>query len=97
MNVLIRDHFKRGKHQHVILPFTVPHRVDCVLGPTRTKVREVNPKLQAKGLQNRDPQLRKASGYAFYKLQPPRSLEEIEGDIRAIEKEILGMLGVAAQ
>ncbi|MBI5481297.1 MAG: SAM-dependent DNA methyltransferase [Deltaproteobacteria bacterium] len=63
---LIRDHFKRGKYQDVILPFTVLRRIDCVLEPTRTKVREVNAKLQAKGLQNREPQLRKASGYAFY-------------------------------
>ena len=63
---LIRDHFKRGKYQDVILPFTVLRRIDCVLGPTREQVRKVNAKLQAKGLQNREPQLRKASGYAFY-------------------------------
>ncbi|MBI2569994.1 MAG: type I restriction-modification system subunit M N-terminal domain-containing protein [Candidatus Schekmanbacteria bacterium] len=63
---LIRDHFKRGKYQDVILPFTVLRRIDCVREPTRTKVREVNAKLQALGLQNREPQLRKASGYAFY-------------------------------
>ena len=63
---LIRDHFKRGKYQDVILPFTVLRRVDCVLEPTRDRVREVNAKLQARGLQNRDPQLRKAAGHAFY-------------------------------
>lgn len=40
---LIRDHFKRGKYQDVILPFTVLRRIDCVLEPTRTKVREVAP------------------------------------------------------
>ena len=28
----------------------------------------------------------------FYKYQPPRPLEEIEADIRSLEKEILGML-----
>lgn len=32
----------------------------------------------------------------FYKFQPPRPLEEIEADIRAVEKEILAMLGEAA-
>jgi type I restriction enzyme M protein len=32
----------------------------------------------------------------FYKFQPPRPLEEIEADIRAVEKEILGMLGEVA-
>jgi hypothetical protein len=35
---LIRDTFKRGKYQDVILPLTVLRRLDCVLGPTKTKV-----------------------------------------------------------
>lgn len=63
---LIRDHFKRGKYQDVILPFTVLRRIDCVLEPTREAVRARNEELVARGLQNRDPQLRKASGFAFY-------------------------------
>ncbi len=29
----------------------------------------------------------------FYVYEPPRPLEEIEADIREIEKEIVGMLG----
>jgi len=35
---LIRDTFKRGKYQDVILPLTVLRRIDCVLAPTKTKV-----------------------------------------------------------
>ena len=35
---LIRDTFKRGKYQDVILPLTVLRRLDCVLAPTRRKV-----------------------------------------------------------
>ena len=35
---LIRDTFKRGKYQDVILPLTVLRRLDCVLGPTKAKV-----------------------------------------------------------
>jgi type I restriction enzyme M protein len=31
---LIRDSFKRGKYQDVILPLTVLRRLDCVLAPT---------------------------------------------------------------
>ena len=31
---LIRDTFKRGKYQDVILPLTVLRRLDCVLAPT---------------------------------------------------------------
>ncbi len=62
---LIRDSFKRGKYQDVILPLTVLRRIDCVLAPTRQRVRETNAKYK-NSLDNLDPQLRKASGYAFY-------------------------------
>jgi type I restriction enzyme R subunit len=63
---LIRDAFRRSKYQDVILPFTVLRRIDCVLAPTKQKVLERNAQLKKKGLENRDPQLRKASGYAFF-------------------------------
>ncbi len=62
---LIRDTFKRGKYQDVILPLTVLRRLDCVLAPTKEKVLARNAKLKGK-LENLDPQLRKASGFAFY-------------------------------
>ncbi len=63
---LIRDTFKRGKYQDVILPFTVLRRIDCVLAPTKEKVLEENAKLRAKKLENPAPRLCKVSGYAFY-------------------------------
>lgn len=62
---LIRDTFKRGKYQDVILPLTVLRRLDCVLAPTKEKVLQVNSKLKGK-LDNLGPQLCKASGFAFY-------------------------------
>lgn len=62
---LIRDTFKRGKYQDVILPFTVLRRLDCVLAPTKQRVLETNAKLKGK-LENLAPQLMRASGYAFY-------------------------------
>jgi type I restriction enzyme M protein len=34
---LIRDTFKRGKYQDVILPLTVLRRLDCVLAPTKER------------------------------------------------------------
>ena len=37
---LIRDPFKRGKYQDVILPLTVLRRLDCVLSPTKEQVLE---------------------------------------------------------
>ena len=63
---LIRDSFKRGKYQDVILPLTVLRRLDCVLAPTKRKVLKRNAELRQKGLRNPDKQLRRASGFAFY-------------------------------
>ena len=63
---LIRDTFKRGKYQDVILPLTVLRRLDCVLAPTKDKVLRRKEELRGRGLQGLDGQLRKASGFAFY-------------------------------
>ncbi len=62
---LIRDTFKRGKYQDVILPLTVLRRLDCVLAPTKPEVLAVQAKYKGK-IENLDPQLRRASGFAFY-------------------------------
>lgn len=62
---LIRDTFKRGKYQDVILPLTVLRRIDCVLAPTKQKVLATNVRFKGK-LDNPDRQLQRASGYAFY-------------------------------
>ena len=62
---LIRDVFKRGKYQDVILPLTVLRRLDCVLAPTKEKVLQVNAEYKDK-LVDLDNLLRKASGFAFY-------------------------------
>ncbi|MBI4790488.1 MAG: SAM-dependent DNA methyltransferase [Chloroflexi bacterium] len=62
---ILRDSFKRSKYQDVILPLTVLRRIDCVLQPSKEKVLLTNAKLKGK-LENLAPQLRKASGYAFY-------------------------------
>src|ERR1700731_5147250 len=63
---LIRDTFKRGKYQDVILPLTVLRRLDCVLAPTKDRVLKRKAELRGKGLQDLDAQLRRASGFAFY-------------------------------
>ena len=62
---LIRDTFKRGKYQDVILPLTVLRRLDAVLAPNKPKVLEVQARFEGK-IENLDPQLRRASGFAFY-------------------------------
>ncbi len=63
---LIRDTFKRGKYQDVILPLTVLRRLDCGLAPTKQKVLARQRELHSKGLQDPDAQPRKASGFTFY-------------------------------
>ena len=63
---LIRDSFKRGKYQDVILPLTVLRRLDCVLAPTKEKVLARQAELRERGLEDLDQQLRRASGFAFY-------------------------------
>ena len=45
---LIRDTFKRGKYQDVILPLTVLRRLDCVLAPTKGKVLAVQAKYRGR-------------------------------------------------
>ena len=63
---LIRDTFKRGKYQDVILPLTVLRRLDCVLAPTREDVLQRQAELKGRGLEDLHMQLRRASGFAFY-------------------------------
>ncbi len=63
---LIRDTFKRGKYQDVILPLTVLRRLDCVLEPTKEAVLARQAELKEMGLENLDQQLSRASGFAFY-------------------------------
>ena len=63
---LIRDSFKRGKYQDVILPLTVLRRLDCVLAPTKKKVLQRQAELRGRRLENPDAQLRIASSFAFY-------------------------------
>ncbi len=63
---LIRDSFKRGKYQDVILPLTVLRRLDCVLAPTKGDVLARNAQLRERGLEDRRRQLEIASRFAFY-------------------------------
>ena len=40
----LRDHFKRTKYPDVILPFTVPRRIDAVFEPTKAVALRNKPK-----------------------------------------------------
>src|SRR6516164_585348 len=63
---LIRDTFRRGRYQDVILPLTVLRRLDCVLADTKAKVLARQAALRDRGLENLDQQLRITAGFAFY-------------------------------
>ena len=63
---LIRDTFKRGQYQDVILPLTVLRRIDQVLEPTKARVLETYHEYKDRLATLPDGLLRKASGYAFY-------------------------------
>ena len=63
---LIRDTFKRGKYQDVILPLTVLRRLDCVLAPTKEDVLQRQAELRGRGLADLHNQLCRSSGLAFY-------------------------------
>lgn len=63
---LIRDTYKRGKYQDVILPLTVLRRLDCVLAPTRRAVLQRQAELSSRGLEDLHKQLCRSSGFAFY-------------------------------
>ena len=63
---LIRDAFKRGKYQDVILPLTILRRLDCVLAPSKENVLQRQAELKGRGLEELHGQLCRASGFAFY-------------------------------
>ncbi len=80
---LIRDSFKRGKYQDVILPLTVLRRIDSVLEPTKQEVLETYHKYSGE-LDNMEKLLRKKAGYAFYNTSNytfARLLEEDPGQL----------------
>ena len=62
---LIRDTFKRGKYQDVILPLTVLRRLDCVLAPTKADVLAASVKYRGR-LENQHDLLCAKSGFAFW-------------------------------
>ena len=83
---LIRDDFKRGKYQDVILPLTVLRRIDCVLEPKKDKVLSEYHKYKDK-LKDTDKVLRRASGYAFYNTSK-YTFDRLLGDPNNIAKNL---------
>jgi type I restriction enzyme M protein len=63
---LIKDDYEAKDYEDVILPFTLLHRLDCVLEPTRDAVRKAAEKYKKTPEQTRDALLKKAAGQPFY-------------------------------
>ena len=64
---LIRDTFKRGKYQDVILPLTVLRRLDCVLAPDQGEGAEATGRAPGQGPAGpRRRSFARRPGFAFY-------------------------------
>lgn len=66
---LLRGDYKQSEYGRVILPLVVLRRLDCVLEPTKAKVRAAAAQLAGK-VENLDPLLRQVSGEQFYNTSP---------------------------
>ncbi|MFG1898459.1 N-6 DNA methylase [Micromonospora zamorensis] len=88
---LLRGDYKRHDYGKVILPFTMLRRLECVLEPTREKVRETHEKF---GGQDVDVArfLRRASGHRFYNTSR-YTLKSIASDPGQAEKHLLQYIG----
>ncbi|MFQ2879040.1 type I restriction-modification system subunit M [Mycobacterium kansasii] len=75
----LRGPYKPHQYGAVILPFTILRRLDCVLAPTRTEVRELAKKYSCGAL---DVQVKRATGLNFYNTSAfdfAKLLEDPEG------------------
>ncbi|MCY4004483.1 MAG: class I SAM-dependent DNA methyltransferase [Rhodospirillales bacterium] len=65
-NDVLRDLYVRGKYRDVILPMTVPRRLDAVLEASKQAVLDMKAGLDAARVVEQDAALRQAAGQAFY-------------------------------
>ena len=63
---VLRDLYVRGKYRDVILPMTVLRRLDAVLEGSKQAVLDMKASLDAAGVVEQEPALRRAAGQAFY-------------------------------
>ena len=83
--------FKHSDFGKILLPVTLLRRLECVFELMRTKVREDY-------LEHKDKEIGQV-GYEinfnrfFYKYVPPRKLEEVDAELRQVEKKTAELLG----
>jgi type I restriction enzyme M protein len=76
---LLRGDYKPSDYGKVMLPMVVLRRLDSVLEPTKDAVLKKHAELQAKGVENVDPVLRRVSGEQFYNVSK-LDFEKLLGD-----------------
>ncbi|MFI7080231.1 N-6 DNA methylase [Micromonospora sp. NPDC049903] len=92
---LLRGDYKQSDYGKVILPFTVLRRLECVLEPTRQKVRDTHDKF---GGQDIDVArfLRRAAGHSFYNTSG-YTLKSIANDSSQAAKHLLAYIGAFSE
>ncbi|QOC92167.1 type I restriction-modification system subunit M [Micromonospora craniellae] len=92
---LLRGDYKQSDYGKVILPFTVLRRLECVLEPTRQKVRDTHEKF---GGQDIDVArfLRRAAGHSFYNTSG-YTLKSIANDSSQAAKHLLAYIGAFSE
>ncbi|MET8525612.1 class I SAM-dependent DNA methyltransferase [Micromonospora sp. NPDC005172] len=88
---LLRGDYKQSDYGKVILPFTVLRRLECVLEPTRDKVRVEHDRLRDQPVDV--PRfLRRAAGHRFYNVSG-YTLKSITNDSAQMAKHLLAYIG----
>jgi type I restriction enzyme M protein len=87
---LLRGDYRQSEYGKVILPFTVLRRLDCVMEPTRAKVRARNEAIDPKNT-NKTELLCAAAGLSFYNTSH-QTFETIGSDSANAQKNLLDYL-----
>jgi type I restriction enzyme M protein len=92
---LLRGDYKQSDYGKVILPFTVLRRLECVLAPTKEKVRETHARLAGQDIDVAR-FLRKASGHSFYNTSQ-YTLKVVAGDSSQAAKHLISYIGAFSE
>ena len=92
---LLRGDYKQSDYGKVILPFTVLRRLECVLEPTKEKVRETAARFAGQDVDVAR-FLRKASGHSFYNTSQ-YTLKVVAGDSSQAAKHLLAYIGAFSE
>ncbi|MTK04239.1 class I SAM-dependent DNA methyltransferase [Micromonospora sp. CP22] len=88
---LLRGDYKQSDYGKVILPFTVLRRLECVLAPTRDKVRETSERFRGQDV-DVTRFLRRAAGHSFYNVSG-YTLKSIAADPSQTAKHLQAYIG----